>query len=234
MLRTKRLRRPRPFLVAASTGHERQLTDCLGELARVDRGIAHGLTESLLKVAAVHGNAGRAAALLEALPAELTCSREEDTGKVVVRERSWWRDEKERGGRLDWVFHPPGQERSGREFQLAVEVKDLLVPANAPKPWVQITLRGTDNGIILTSWVTPVARPRGPRHRTKRRHDQALRSLASSRLTPRYESKGDRFTRELPLRPGDSDVYQVVARALERELQHIVRSGVLDDDLAAA
>lgn len=114
-----RLRRPRA---------ERQLTDCLGDLARVDPAIAHGLAKALLSAAAVEsaapaGAGRRAEDLLQELPERLTCSREEPTGKVVVRERSWWRAEEARRGRLDWVFHPPGQEQTKRDFQLAVEVK---------------------------------------------------------------------------------------------------------------
>ena len=76
-------------------GHERQLTDCLGELARVDTAVAHGLADALLQAAATHGLAERAETLLDRLPGELTCSREEVTGKVVVRERLWWREEEE-------------------------------------------------------------------------------------------------------------------------------------------
>src|SRR4051794_31741438 len=106
-------------------GHERQLTDCLGDLARVDRAIAHGLASSVLEAAHTHGHGMRAPErarhLLAALPRDLTCSREETTGKLVVRERSWWRKEQSRSGRLDWVFHPPGEERTKRDFQLAVE-----------------------------------------------------------------------------------------------------------------
>src|SRR4051794_7526780 len=108
-------------------GHERQLTDCMGDLARVDPAIARGLAASVLEAAEAQAHGRQAvelaAALRGALPEALTCSREETTGKLVVRERSWWRKEQSRSGRLDWVFHPPGQERTQRDFQLAVEVK---------------------------------------------------------------------------------------------------------------
>src|SRR4051812_10244559 len=102
-------------------GHERQLTDCLGELARIDAAIASGLARALLETAAgsaaVYGLDSRARDVLRALPDDLTCSREEVTGHVVVRERSWWRAEQTRRGRIDWVFHPLGQEQSTRDFQ---------------------------------------------------------------------------------------------------------------------
>jgi hypothetical protein len=104
-------------------GHERQLTDCLGELARVDRGIARGLTAALLTAAASYAGSRRADALRESIPEELTCSYEDPTGGVVVRPRAWWRDEERRGGRLDWVLYPPGQPPCDRDFQLVVEVK---------------------------------------------------------------------------------------------------------------
>lgn len=104
-------------------GDERQLTDCLGELSRIDPKIGRGVAEALLTAAATHGLADRADALLAALPESITCSGEEITGEVTLRPRSWWKPEEKRRGRLDWVFHPPGQGPNEREFQLAVEVK---------------------------------------------------------------------------------------------------------------
>jgi len=375
-----RLRRP---------GHERQLTDCLGDLARVDGAIATGLAASLLDAAAVHGHGVRAAArardLLAALPQDLTCSREETTGKLLVRERSWWRKEQARSGRLDWVFHPPGQERTKRDFQLAVEVKigagltrhqlanyrehlarkrggprglvvlarsfpdrgllddavdqwlgvalweqvlpalrgvhpsdqalavqwplllDTLetredlgtepvtwasvtatdpgqamrrlgehvrhraelrartalarraagAPASKPlgvialrtpnrrevllplrispgdrSPAAEIRLRATTDGIALTSVVYPLRRPLAGK--AKQRYDESLRRLTTRRLTPQYAAASRGYSRERLIKADAGDVRTAAAAAADDELRHIVRSGILDDDVRYA
>jgi hypothetical protein len=38
-------------------GHERQLMDCLGELARIDRVVAYGVSASVLEAAQEYGKA---------------------------------------------------------------------------------------------------------------------------------------------------------------------------------
>ena len=106
--------------------HERQLTDCLGQLASVDTAVARGMTVALLEAVSERGDVdGRAAHLLEKLPQELvlTCSREDPTGDVVTRERTRLRAQQTMRGSIDWVFHPKGQASNRRTFQLAVEVK---------------------------------------------------------------------------------------------------------------
>lgn len=365
-------------------GHERQLTDCLGELSRIDPQIAHGLAKSLLEAAALESQNARAEQLLGALPESLTCSREESTGELVVRERSWWRAELVQRGRLDWVFHPPGQERARRDFQLAVEVKigagvqqdlltyhhhlsrnpgtprgllvlarsvpqrglldessqfwlgavlwdqvlrglrdvcpqdealavqwpllldildtrgdlgteapswdslgaaesraalrrlvehahsraeatlrtalakrptaradrqrlgslkvgltklavviDVQVPAYDQRPVAQLRLSGTSAGIDLVSTVHPMLRPKLV-PQAKRSHDEALRRLAARRLVPRYVPAGNSYTRQVLLPIHEGEIQTVLTAAVEAELRHIARSGILDADILAA
>ena len=112
---------------------------------------------------------------------------------------------------------------------------DLFVPAGDTIPAAQLTLQGTGEGIVLVYWAYPLSRPRGPlKQQTKRRYDQAMGRLATKRLDPPYTARGDAFARQVLLRRDDSDVRAVVADALLRELQHIARSGFLDEDLRVA
>jgi hypothetical protein len=99
----------------------------------------------------------------------------------------------------------------------------------------ELRLRATRDGIALTSAVYPLRRPRGPlTGKGKQRHDGALRRLTTSRLTPPYASAARGYSRERLIPADGGDVRTVVAAAVDDELRHIVRSGILDDDVLYA